>query len=54
VEAICRRVILISDGRKQVDAPITELTSGGRSLEEIFTQATLRDASADLDLEGDG
>jgi ABC-2 type transport system ATP-binding protein len=54
VEAICRRVILISDGRKQVDSPLTELTSGGHTLEEIFTQETLRDASVDLDLEGDG
>jgi len=53
VEAICRRVILISGGRKQIDAPITELTSGGRSLEEIFTQETLRDASVDQDLEGE-
>ncbi len=52
VEAICRRVILISGGRKKVDAPITELTSGGHSLEEIFTQETLRDASVDLEGEG--
>lgn len=52
VEAICRRVILISGGRKQVDAPITELTEGGHSLEEIFTQETLRDAA--VALEGDG
>jgi ABC-2 type transport system ATP-binding protein len=43
VEAICRRVILISDGRKTVDAPIGELTGGGRSLEEIFTRETARD-----------
>ena len=54
VEAICRRVILISEGCKQVDAPITELTSDGHTLEEIFTQKTLRDPSADLDLEGNG
>jgi ABC-2 type transport system ATP-binding protein len=49
VEAICRRVILISGGRKQIDAPITDLTADGHSLEEIFTQETLRDASADLE-----
>ena len=47
VEAICRRVILISGGRKQIDAPITDLIADGHSLEEIFTQETLRDASAD-------
>jgi ABC-2 type transport system ATP-binding protein len=43
VEAICRRVILISEGRKVIDAPIDELTGGGRSLEEIFTRETARD-----------
>ena len=43
VDAICRRVILIHQGRKAVDAPLAELTSGGRTLEEIFTQQTARD-----------
>jgi ABC-2 type transport system ATP-binding protein len=43
VDAICRRVILIHQGRKTVDAPLTELTSGGRTLEEVFTQKTARD-----------
>lgn len=43
VEAICRRVILINNGRKAVDAPLSELTGGGRTLEEIFTRETLRD-----------
>ncbi len=43
VDAICRRVILIHEGRKVVDAPLAELTSGGRTLEEIFTQQTARD-----------
>ncbi len=43
VDAICRRVILIHQGRKVVDAPLTELTGGGRTLEEIFTQHTSRD-----------
>jgi ABC-2 type transport system ATP-binding protein len=43
VDAICRRVILIHEGRKAVDAPLAELTSGGRTLEEIFTQQTARD-----------
>ncbi len=43
VDAICRRVILIHQGRKVVDAPLAELTSGGRTLDEIFTQHTARD-----------
>jgi ABC-2 type transport system ATP-binding protein len=36
VEAICRRVVMINEGKKTVDAPLAELTSGGRSLEELF------------------
>jgi len=44
VEAICRRVILISSGRKVVDAPLAELTQGGRSLDELFARKTARDA----------
>ncbi len=43
VDAICRRVILIHQGRKVVDAPLAELTGGGRTLDEIFTQHTARD-----------
>ena len=45
VEAICRRVILISEGRKAVDAPLADLTRGGHSLEEIFTRETSRDVA---------
>jgi ABC-2 type transport system ATP-binding protein len=45
VEAICRRVILISEGRKAVDAPLADLTGGGHSLEEIFTRETARDVA---------
>jgi len=45
VDAICRRVILIHQGRKVVDAPLSELTSGGRTLDQIFTQYTARDAA---------
>ncbi|MCH8084316.1 MAG: gliding motility-associated ABC transporter ATP-binding subunit GldA, partial [Myxococcales bacterium] len=44
VDAICRRVILIHQGRKVVDAPLSELTSGGRTLDQIFTEHTARDA----------
>ena len=44
VDAICRRVILINQGRKVVDAPLSELTSGGRTLDQIFTEHTARDA----------
>jgi ABC-2 type transport system ATP-binding protein len=43
VEAICRRVILIHQGRKVVDQPLAELTSGGQSLEEVFGRETSRD-----------
>ena len=45
VEAICRRVILIHEGRKVVDAPLAELTAGGRSLDEIFARETTRDTA---------
>jgi ABC-2 type transport system ATP-binding protein len=43
VEAICRRVILMHEGRKVVDAPLEELTRGGQRLEEIFARETARD-----------
>ena len=45
VEAICRRVILIHEGRKVVDAPLDDLTSGGRTLDEIFVRETTRDTA---------
>jgi ABC-2 type transport system ATP-binding protein len=44
VDAICRRVILINQGRKVVDAPLSELMSGGRTLDQIFTEHTAHDA----------
>ena len=43
VEAICRRVLVISRGRKVVDQPLVELTGGGVSLEEVFARATARE-----------
>jgi ABC-2 type transport system ATP-binding protein len=46
VEAICRRVILIHQGRKVLDAPLAELTADGTRLEVIFARETARDASA--------
>jgi ABC-2 type transport system ATP-binding protein len=46
VEAICRRVMLIHGGRKVLDAPLAELTQGGRTLEEIFARETTRDRAA--------
>ncbi len=49
VEAICRRVVMINEGRKTVDAPLAELTSGGRTLEELFA----RQAAHDVASEGD-
>ncbi len=41
VEAICRRVILISAGRKLLDASLAQLTEGGQRLEDVFTRVTL-------------
>jgi ABC-2 type transport system ATP-binding protein len=46
VEAICRRVILIHRGCKVVDAPLSELMQGGRTLEQVFAQTTTRDIAA--------
>jgi ABC-2 type transport system ATP-binding protein len=43
VEAICERVILIHRGRKVLDQPLAELTSGGVLLEEVFARETARD-----------
>jgi len=43
VEAICRRVLIISRGRKVVDQPLAELTRGGTGLEEVFARATARE-----------
>ena len=45
VEAICRRVILIHEGRKVLDAPLAELTARGETLEEVFARETARDVS---------
>jgi len=46
VEAICRRVILINNGRVALDQPIAEITAGGASLMEAFTRATQREEPA--------
>jgi ABC-2 type transport system ATP-binding protein len=46
VAAICRRVIMINQGRKVVDAPLAEITSGGHTLEELFMRETARDLPA--------
>ncbi len=43
VEAICQRVVLIDRGRKALDQSLSELTAGGRSLEEVFASVTSRD-----------
>jgi len=43
VEAICDRVILIHRGRKVEDAPLAELTAGGRRLEALFAHAVAQD-----------
>jgi len=43
VEAICRRVIVINQGRKVVDSSLAELTQGGERLEDVFARVTLRE-----------
>jgi ABC-2 type transport system ATP-binding protein len=50
VDAICHRVILINQGRKVVDAPLSELKSGGRTLDQVFTQHTAHDVVDDVAL----
>ena len=47
VEAICRRVILINEGRKTVDATMDELRSEGTSLEALFARQATADAAVD-------
>jgi ABC-2 type transport system ATP-binding protein len=47
VDAICRRVVLINQGHKVLDAPLDELTSGGRTLDEVFTEHTARDLTTE-------
>ena len=42
VEAICKRVILMNEGRKVVDAPLSELTAGGRTLVDVYARETAR------------
>jgi ABC-2 type transport system ATP-binding protein len=43
VEAICRRVILLNEGRKTVDASLDELTREGGRLEDLFVRHTATD-----------
>ncbi len=50
VDAICRRVILLNQGRKVVDAPLAELTRHGRTLEQIFTEHTTHDGADNVAL----
>ena len=45
VTAICRRVIMVNQGRKTVDASLDELTAGGHTLEELFARETARDVA---------
>ncbi|HVH20718.1 MAG TPA: ABC transporter ATP-binding protein [Myxococcota bacterium] len=40
VSAICRRVILINEGHKRVDASLDDLAREGRSLESLFARET--------------
>ncbi len=42
VEAICRRVMLINEGRKVIDSSLADLTRDGRRLEDVFAAVTLR------------
>ena len=47
VEAICRRVVMINEGRKTVDAPLADLMRDGHGLEELFARQTAHDAAQD-------
>jgi ABC-2 type transport system ATP-binding protein len=47
VEAICDRVILMDRGAVALDESLASLTSGGRRLEDVFTQVTSSDRPAD-------
>jgi ABC-2 type transport system ATP-binding protein len=40
VSAICRRVILINEGRKTVDSSLEDLAREGRTLESLFARET--------------
>jgi ABC-2 type transport system ATP-binding protein len=54
VEAICRRVIMINEGRKTIDAPLEDLTAGGKTLEELFARQAAADAVAEAPAAEDG
>jgi ABC-2 type transport system ATP-binding protein len=43
VDAICQRVILLQHGRKVLDQPLSELVSGGATLEEVFARVMTRE-----------
>ncbi len=47
VEAICRRVILVNEGRKVIDKPLSELTAGGMTLDEVFVREIVKEAPAE-------
>ncbi len=47
VEAICRRVILVNEGRKVIDKPLSELTAGGTTLDEVFVREIMKEAPAE-------
>lgn len=46
VEALCRRVILIREGRKVLDRPLAEIKQEDGSLEAAFARLTLRGDAA--------
>jgi ABC-2 type transport system ATP-binding protein len=43
VEVICQRAILLHQGRKVLDQPLTEIVADGASLEEVFTRVITRE-----------
>jgi ABC-2 type transport system ATP-binding protein len=45
VDAMANRAIVISEGRLRYDGPIAELTSRGKSLDEVFRELTNPDKS---------
>jgi ABC-2 type transport system ATP-binding protein len=45
VEAICRRVILINEGRKRVDRTLEDLKGDGIGLDDLFAREAARDVA---------
>ncbi len=54
VEAICQRAILLHHGHKVLDQPISEMVSGGASLEEVFARVMSREVGEEVEAAAGG